>query len=115
MYIDNQQDGENTPHPTKEKTGKKRNITGDPEDRGRFYTAPEKKERQGKEPEPLKKRMKCVGSTREKKRRNPMSHEHSYSNFGGFGAIVNMTAVVVTISLIGAGYFSALGSFAGVA
>ncbi len=44
-----------------------------------------------------------------------MSHNHSEGNVGGFGGIVNGLAVLVTISLIGAGYFSAIGSFAGVA
>ena len=44
-----------------------------------------------------------------------MSHKHSTNSFGGFGAVVNSIVVVASISLIGAGYFSALGSFAGVA
>ncbi|MEO1241613.1 MAG: hypothetical protein AAFX54_06860 [Pseudomonadota bacterium] len=44
-----------------------------------------------------------------------MSSKHSTDNFGGFGGIVNGLAVLVTISLVGAGYFTALGSFAGVA
>ncbi len=43
-----------------------------------------------------------------------MSHNHSTDNLGGFGGIVNGLAVLVTISLIGAGYFAALGSFAGI-
>ncbi len=44
-----------------------------------------------------------------------MSSKHSTDNFGGFGGFVNGLAVLVTISLIGAGYFAALGSPAGVA
>ena len=44
-----------------------------------------------------------------------MSRKHSTDNFGGFGGFVNGLAVFVTISLVGAAYFSALGSFAGVA
>jgi len=44
-----------------------------------------------------------------------MSNNHSTDNFGGFGGIVNGLAVLITVSLIGAGYISALGSFAGVA
>ncbi|MHA7873054.1 MAG: hypothetical protein ACX939_11945 [Hyphococcus sp.] len=44
-----------------------------------------------------------------------MSHKHSTDNFGGFGGIVNGLAVLVTVAIIGAGYFTALGSFAGVA
>ncbi len=43
-----------------------------------------------------------------------MSNKHSTDNFGGFGGIVNGLAVLVTISLIGAGYLTALGSFAGI-
>jgi len=59
--------------------------------------------------------MRSVGSTKDKKRKNPMSNNHSTDNFGGFGGIVNGLAVLVTITLIGAGYLTALGSFAGVA
>lgn len=44
-----------------------------------------------------------------------MSNERSNNNFGNFGYFVNGLVVLVTISLIGAGYFSALGSFAGIA
>jgi len=44
-----------------------------------------------------------------------MSSKHSTDNFGGFGGIVNGLLVLVTVSLIGAGYFAALGSFAGIA
>lgn len=44
-----------------------------------------------------------------------MRYTNSTDNVGKFGGIVNGLAVLVTISLIGAGYFSALGSFAGVA
>jgi len=43
-----------------------------------------------------------------------MSRKHSNMNFGGFGYIVNSLAVLITISLISAGYVSALGSFAGI-
>ncbi len=43
-----------------------------------------------------------------------MSNNNSTDNFGGFGGIVNGFAVLVTISLISAGYVTALGSFAGV-
>ena len=44
-----------------------------------------------------------------------MRFTNSEDNVGRFGGIVNGLAVLVTITLIGAGYFSALGSFAGVA
>jgi len=44
-----------------------------------------------------------------------MSRKHSTDNFGGFGGVVNGLAVLVTITMIGAGYFTAIGSFAGVA
>jgi len=59
--------------------------------------------------------MNNVVSTGKKKRRNPMSNEHNNNNFDSFGSFVNGLAVLITISLIGAGYLSALGSFAGVA
>ncbi len=44
-----------------------------------------------------------------------MSSDNSTTNYGGFGGIVNGLAVLVTISMVGAGYFAAIGSFAGVA
>ncbi len=44
-----------------------------------------------------------------------MPREHSTDTFGNFGHFVNGLAVVITVTLIAAGYFSALGSFAGVA
>ncbi len=44
-----------------------------------------------------------------------MSNNHSTNNFGGFGGLVNGFAVLVTITLISAGYVTALGSFAGIA
>lgn len=44
-----------------------------------------------------------------------MSNEHSSGTVGKFGGFVNSFAVLVTIALIGAGYFQALGSFAGMA
>lgn len=44
-----------------------------------------------------------------------MSRKYSTDNFGGFGGFVNGLAVLTTIVLIGAGYFTAIGSFAGVA
>jgi len=44
-----------------------------------------------------------------------MSRENSTHNFGGIGGIVNGLAVFVTITLIGAGYVTAVGSFAGLA
>ena len=44
-----------------------------------------------------------------------MSRKHSTDNYGGFGGVVNGLAVLVTVSLMAAGYFSAIGSFAGVA
>lgn len=44
-----------------------------------------------------------------------MSRNSSTHNFGGFSGIVNGLAVLVTITMIGAGYFAAIGSFAGVA
>jgi hypothetical protein len=57
--------------------------------------------------------MRCFNEGKEKE--NPMSNKHSPSSFGGFGGIVNGLAILITISLIGAGYFTALSSFAGVA
>ncbi|WP_425410363.1 hypothetical protein [Hyphococcus sp.] len=44
-----------------------------------------------------------------------MRYTNSEKNVGNFGGIVNGLAVFVTVVLIGAGYFSAIGSFAGVA
>ena len=44
-----------------------------------------------------------------------MSNERSTNNVGNFGGFVNAFATIVIVSLIGAGYFSALGSFAGIA
>lgn len=44
-----------------------------------------------------------------------MSNEHSSDNVGNFGSFVNSIAVLLTVSLIGAGYFQALGAFAGIA
>ncbi len=44
-----------------------------------------------------------------------MSRNSSMNNVGGFGGFVNGLAVLVTISVIGAGYLSAVGAFAGLA
>ncbi|GJL95816.1 MAG: hypothetical protein DHS20C05_22210 [Hyphococcus sp.] len=44
-----------------------------------------------------------------------MSSKNSTTNYGGFGGIVNGLAVLVTMSMVGVGYFSALATFAGVA
>ena len=44
-----------------------------------------------------------------------MSRNNSTDNFGGIGGIVNGLAVLLTITLIGAGYVTAVGSFAGLA
>ena len=44
-----------------------------------------------------------------------MSRKHSTDNYGGFSGVVNGLAVLVTVSLMAAGYFTAIGSFAGVA
>jgi len=44
-----------------------------------------------------------------------MSRKHSTDNFGGIGGIVNGLAVLLTVSLVGFGYFQAVGNFAGVA
>ena len=44
-----------------------------------------------------------------------MRFTNSSDNVGKFGGFVNGLAVLVTVALIGAGYASALGSFAGVA
>ncbi len=44
-----------------------------------------------------------------------MSRNNSTDNFGGIGGIVNGLAVLLTITLIGAGYVLAVGSFAGLA
>lgn len=43
-----------------------------------------------------------------------MSCKNSTPSVGGFGSVVNGAAILITIMLIGAGYFSAIGSFAGV-
>ncbi|MEM8772108.1 MAG: hypothetical protein AAGD92_10710 [Pseudomonadota bacterium] len=43
-----------------------------------------------------------------------MSRKNSTDNFGGIGGFVNGLAVLVTISLIGVGYFAELGAFAGI-
>ncbi|WDI32622.1 hypothetical protein PUV54_05360 [Hyphococcus flavus] len=50
-----------------------------------------------------------------KEKEKPMRNTNSPDTLGKFGGIVNGLAVFVTVSLIGVGYFSALGSFAGVA
>ncbi|MEO1136227.1 MAG: hypothetical protein AAFW68_06395 [Pseudomonadota bacterium] len=42
-----------------------------------------------------------------------MRFANSNDSVGKFGGLVNGLAVLVTITLIGAGYFSAIGSFAG--
>lgn len=44
-----------------------------------------------------------------------MSRNNSTTNFGGIGGIVNGLAIIVTITLVGAGYVTAVGSFAGLA
>lgn len=44
-----------------------------------------------------------------------MSHQHSTINFGNFGGLVNGLVVFATVTVIAAGYVSAIGSFAGVA
>ncbi len=44
-----------------------------------------------------------------------MSRKSSTANFGGIGGIVNGLAIVITITLVGAGYVTAVGSFAGLA
>lgn len=44
-----------------------------------------------------------------------MSRNNSTANFGGIGGIVNGLAIIVTITLVGAGYVTAIGSFAGLA
>lgn len=44
-----------------------------------------------------------------------MSRKNSSVNVGGFGGFVNGLAVLITVSLIAAGYFSAVGAFAGAA
>ncbi len=44
-----------------------------------------------------------------------MSRKNSTDNYGGIGGVVNGLAVLVTIGLVGAGYLSAIGAFAGVA
>lgn len=44
-----------------------------------------------------------------------MSHQHSTASFGNFGALVNGLVVFATVTVIAAGYVSAIGSFAGVA
>lgn len=44
-----------------------------------------------------------------------MSRNHVSSNIAGFGQIVNVAVSIAAVILIGAGYFSAVGSFAGIA
>ncbi|MEQ8936140.1 MAG: hypothetical protein RIE56_10160 [Amphiplicatus sp.] len=44
-----------------------------------------------------------------------MSRNHVQVTFAAFGQIVNIAAVVSAITLIGFGYFSAIGQLAGVA
>lgn len=44
-----------------------------------------------------------------------MSRNNSTTNFGGIGGIVNGLAIIVTITLVGAGYITAVSSFAGLA
>lgn len=44
-----------------------------------------------------------------------MSRNHVSSNVSGFAGFVNLTATVLAIVLIGAGYFSAIGQLGGVA
>ena len=44
-----------------------------------------------------------------------MSRKNSTDNFGGIGGIVNGLAVLLTMALVGAGYLTAVGSFAGLA
>ena len=42
-----------------------------------------------------------------------MSNKHSKASFRAFGAFVNMSVVLITVSLIGAGYINAVASFSG--
>jgi len=44
-----------------------------------------------------------------------MSRNNSTENFGGIDSIVNGLAIIVTITLVGAGYVTAVGSFVGLA
>lgn len=44
-----------------------------------------------------------------------MRYTNSSDNVGKFGGFVNGLAVLITVTLIASGYFSALGSFAGIA
>lgn len=44
-----------------------------------------------------------------------MSHQHSSSSFGNFGGLVNGLVIFAAVTVIAAGYVSAIGSFAGVA
>ena len=44
-----------------------------------------------------------------------MRYINSNDNVGKFGGFVNAVAVLTSISLVGFGYISAIGSFAGVA
>lgn len=63
---------------------------------------------------PPKKKIKRVAKHRKEKEK-PMRYTNSSDNVGKFGGFVNGLAVFVTVSLIGVGYFSALGSLAGIA
>lgn len=44
-----------------------------------------------------------------------MSRNHVASNQPAFGAFVNLTVTFLAVVMIGAGYFSAIGQFAGAA
>lgn len=44
-----------------------------------------------------------------------MSRSNVENNVAGFGHFVNLAVTVLALSLIGVGYFSAIGQFAGIA
>ncbi len=44
-----------------------------------------------------------------------MRHQHSNDSFGNFAGLVNSLIAFAAVTVIGAGYLSALGAFAGIA
>ncbi|MEM9618586.1 MAG: hypothetical protein AAF936_11555 [Pseudomonadota bacterium] len=115
MYIDNQQDGENIAATEKPAQKAQKGETNKTSGSRGTKRARNKKRAAGENPNRSEDQNELRWFNKGKEKENPMSSKHSTDNFGGFGGVVNGLAVLVTISLVGAGYFTALGSFAGVA
>ncbi|MEE2690172.1 MAG: hypothetical protein VX640_01405 [Pseudomonadota bacterium] len=65
---------------------------------------------------PLKKKQpNAFAQTQRAERKPAMSRNHVQATITAFGQFVNITAVVAAVALIGFGYFSAIGQFAGAA